>query len=515
MEERVVPRPNIVFVLADQHGHKVMGHTGNPDVQTPNLDRLAADGVRFTNAVTQNPICTPSRICWLSGQYCHNHGYYGLSGPNPNGLPTVLGHFRRHGYRTAAIGKIHCPEYWVEDDSDVYHETVHCSIGGRSPDYTAFLVEQEVEHLEDHEGFPEFGRQGRQKLDARPSGVSYEQSQEAWAVCQALDFARTSAGDNQPFIAHVSLPKPHQCYAPAQEFWDLYDEESLTLPPNADIDLAAAGKAPHLIDTANSHREGWAAIFEPKTYEAVRRRKLRGYLGNVSHVDHAMGQLLDGLDAAGLGENTIVIYSADHGEYATEFGLLEKAPGICSDAVCRIPWLWRWPAGGIAGGRVQDELVETVDLANTLCALAELPAMETADGRNLDELLRGRGAPLRDTALTEFAFSKAIYDGRYRLVYYPPGFFAEYPDGFRELYDLQDDPWEMTNRWSDPALADVRARLEQRLLDRLVLSTRPATALPHARWESPQWKTRYSNAVNADGKVPPARLLERRQRNYL
>jgi len=102
-------KPNVLFILSDQHNAKVLGHRGHPDVKTPNLDRLAAEGVRFDNAITQNPICTPSRVSYLSGQYCHNHGYYGLSGPNPNGLPTVLGHFRRTGYRTGAMGKIHNP----------------------------------------------------------------------------------------------------------------------------------------------------------------------------------------------------------------------------------------------------------------------------------------------------------------------------------------------------------------------------------------------------------------------
>lgn len=100
-------RPNVLFIVADQHNAKVLGCNGHPDVKTPNLDRMAAEGVRFENAITQNPICTPSRVSFFSGQYCHNHGYYGLSGPNPRGLPTLLGHFRRAGYRTSAVGKIH------------------------------------------------------------------------------------------------------------------------------------------------------------------------------------------------------------------------------------------------------------------------------------------------------------------------------------------------------------------------------------------------------------------------
>lgn len=88
-------RPNVLFLLSDQHSAKFLGCVGHRDVRTPNLDRLGGEGVRFDNAIAQNPICTPSRVSWLSGQYCHNHGYYSNSGPNPGGLPTILGHFRR------------------------------------------------------------------------------------------------------------------------------------------------------------------------------------------------------------------------------------------------------------------------------------------------------------------------------------------------------------------------------------------------------------------------------------
>jgi arylsulfatase A-like enzyme len=137
-------RPNILFLVSDQHNAKVLGHTGHPDVKTPNLDRLAREGSRFSRAVVQNPICTPSRVCFTSGQYAHNHGIYQLSGPRPR-LPTIFGHFRQHGYTTAAIGKIHCPEYWVEDDCDLFIETAgDCSIGG-SPEYLKHISDRGLE----------------------------------------------------------------------------------------------------------------------------------------------------------------------------------------------------------------------------------------------------------------------------------------------------------------------------------------------------------------------------------
>lgn len=506
-------RPNVLFVLSDQHNAKLLAFKGHPDVQTPNLDRMAMEGVRFDNAITQNPICTPSRISWLSGQYCHNHGYYGLSGPNPKGLPTVLGHFRKAGYRTAAIGKIHCPENWVEADSDLFHETADCSIGGRSSEYAAYLEERGLTDLEDHAALNEFGDRGRQTVEGRPSKVSYEDGQEGWSVRKATEFMGQCSEDNVPFFVHVSLPKPHQCYTPAKRFWDLYEENKLTLPPNADYEME--GKAPHLRQAAEGWRNGEWQLFEPKTFEAGRLRKLHGYLGSVSHVDHAVGELLDWLDTNHLSKNTIVVYSSDHGDYACEHGIMEKAPGICSDAITRIPMIWRWP-GQFKAGHVAEEIVETVDLANTLCALSGLAPMETADGKDISHLLRGESGAVRPIGVTEFAWSKSVRKGKFRLVYYPRELFAnEYPEGFGELYDLDVDPWEMRNLYFDPGYADVIREILQDLTDWLITTTRPATILPSVRAVSPQSTLQYNNAVNADGKIHPDRIRELGYRNYM
>ena len=501
-------RPNILFILSDQHNAKCLGHKGHPNAQTPNLDRLAAEGVRFDSAISQSPICTPSRVSYLSGQYCHNHGYYGLDGPNPGGLPTILGHARRAGYRTAAIGKIHCPEYWVEDDCDVFHETCDgCSVGGRSAAYTAYLRERNVEHLEDHGSLPELGAGGGQCLDGRPSGVSYEDGQEGWAVRTALDVVRESADDGVPFMVHVSLPKPHQCYTPAQQFWDLYDEASLVLPPNADHD--GENQAPHLRAMVKSYRKKPWQVFDPKTFEAGRLRKLHGYLGNISHVDHAVGELLEGLREAGLEEDTIVVYGADHGDYACEHGLMEKAPGICHDAITRVPFIWRWP-GRFKAGHVASEVVEAIDLGPTLCALTGLDPLGTADGRDLSAMLQGGTGDASHVGVTEFAWSKSLRKGKYRLVHYPPELFADdYPDGFGELYDLERDPWEMENLFFRAEHAPVVRELQNDLLNWLITTTRPRTTLgADARRgrRSPggtQTRTRYDCWSYADGKLSP------------
>jgi choline-sulfatase/uncharacterized sulfatase len=506
-------RPNVLFILSDQHNAKCLGHQGHPNAVTPHLDRLAREGVRLDNAVTQNPICTPSRVSLISGQYCHNHGFYGLGGPNPGGLPTIFGHFRRAGYRTGAIGKIHCPEYWVEDDCDEFHETCSgCSIGGRSAEYTRYLRQRDVEHLVDHERLPELGPQGSQKLDGRPSLTTFEDSAEGWSVQQAERFIARCSADGQPFFLHVSMARPHQCFTPAQPFWDLYEPANLVLPPSADYDLR--GQAPHLVAQARRYRDRPWAVFEPQTYEAARLRRQRGYLGNVSHVDHAVGQLLQTLSRHGREQDTIVIYGSDHGDYACEHGLMEKAPGICHDAVTRVPMIWRWP-GAFPAGHVTRQIVENIDLVPTLCRLAGLEPMDTADGQDISPLLRGEDRPVHRIGVTEFAWSRSVRMGRFRFVHYPKAMFgSEYPEGFGELYDLEADPWEMRNLYADGGHDDVIRQMRDELLEWLVTTTRPRTVLgvdQRNGREAPggdRVRVRNGTWSYGDGKLSPQSLRE-------
>ena len=433
------------------------------------------------------------------------------SGPQPRGLPSLLGHFRRAGYRTSAIGKIHCPEYWIEDDADVFHETCDCSIGGRSSTYEQFLRERGKLDLEDHIGLTEFGKTGEQSMEGRPSPLTFEESQEGWIAAQTIAFMQQNAKAGRPFFAHASLPRPHQCTAPSEPFWSMYEGRQLTLPPNADYDLAAARQAPHLIRAAAWWRQGQWALFEPKTFAAARERKLRGYLGAVSQVDHAVGQMLQFLRDSGLAENTIVIYAADHGDYACEHGIMEKAPGICHDAITRIPFLW-WAPGRFKAGHVAAEIVETVDVSATLCAQAGFEPLATSDGLDLSSLLCGVTGGGHRVGVTEFAWSKSLRLGDYRFAFYPREMFPqEYPAGFGELYNLAEDPWEMRNLYFDPAYCSKVAEMKAELLDWLVRTTRPATVHGVNSGQRPagdQVFERYQAWMNADGKFNPAEIRQ-------
>jgi choline-sulfatase/uncharacterized sulfatase len=402
---------------------------------------------------------------------------------------------------------------------------------------------------------------GGQGLDARPSRLPYAHCVEHWVAAHAVDFLRTRPKD-RPFFLWASFPRPHQVFTPSREFWDLYDEARLTLPPNADDSLA--DKPPHVRAMLRQREGTWQWVFEPRDWAHGFRRALRGYLACVTQVDHAAGEVLDALDALGLREDTLVVFSADHGGFAGDHGIVEKAPGVGFEAITRVPFIWslrqsagRAAADGsrdstrsqrVAPGHVCDALVESVDFLPTVCRLAGLPAPAMCDGRDVTPLLAGGNEPVRDTSFTENVWSKRIRTDRWSFVHYQPEMFArllpaagpaqdagpEPPpvvdsgsgegEGEGELYDLQADPWELRNRYHDPACAGIVHRLRRRVLEWLVGTQHPATMLP---MPLDLWQLDARGAAAGapayplpeDGRVPPARIRrfvrEGGGRNYL
>jgi arylsulfatase A-like enzyme len=207
----------------------------------------------------------------------------------------VLGHFRNRGYRTGVIGKVHLPEGWIEGDCDVLLDY---------PEYGKYLEERGLSGVRDDIWYPEQDPAIGQSWDGRKSALDYRDSVEGWVSRETASFMRESVNEGKPFLIEASMPRPHQIYAPSEPFWSLYEGE-LRLPPNADADLSQ--KAPHLRALVEQNRTGEWTQFEPRTFEAGRLRKLRGYLGCVSQVDHAVGEMLAVLDELGIADNTIVI----------------------------------------------------------------------------------------------------------------------------------------------------------------------------------------------------------------
>jgi arylsulfatase len=497
----VARSPNILMVLADQHNASLMGCAGHAQALTPHLDDFAASGTRFTEAHCQNPICTPSRVSILSGQYCHNHGYYGLSGPSNAGLDNLFRHARSHGYRTAGFGKLHLPTSpanWIAEDVDVFgdaYETADGVVG--DSDFLRHLEKAGLRHLEDSWHNAHHYGSGTISHDARPSELPYEHTLEHWCADRAIEFM--DADREQPFCIQVAFQKPHHPLLPQQRFWDLYDED-LELPPT--IDHPPDGRPPHFQQMwHNFHDRKWDYDddFGGGTRGGM-RRAWRGTLACISQIDDVFGRLLAHLDASGLAQDTIVIYGSDHGAYHGIHGIEEKAPGICSDAVCRVPMIWRVP-GRTAPGAVCEQLVENIDMLPTLSALCGMSDFAAADGHDLSRLLDGEDTPVRESAVTENVLSKALRWDRWRLVHYDRQLFGGEDVG--ELYDMAADPDECRNLYHDPEHSDVVHEGRRRLMEWLARTTRVVTAQPTvgdhpARGEA----GRRTHPVCTDGRAP-------------
>jgi len=510
-------RPNILFLFSDQHNAKCLSIAGHPDVKTPNLDQLAREGVRFTHAFCQNPICTPSRTSYMSGLYCHNHGHYGNNGPEPHMLLSLFSHAKAHGYRTGAFGKIHTPDNWIEPHLDAEADMMKKGGGG----YKDYLDKLGLGDQRDDGSYPEYKGRGGQPLDARPARLPFEHIVDRYYTDRLIEFLRSNPA-GQPFCAWLTVPHPHETYVPAKEFWDMYDENKITLPPNAN-DLLT-DKSPQTQQRLAQRQPNWPGwIFEPKDWEHGRRRVLRGYYGCVSMMDACMGLVMKELKALGMDENTIVIYAADHGDFAGEHGIIEKAPGLAYDAITRVPFIWRWPRR-VPSGKTCEELVESVDFLPTVCALAGLPVPAQCDGYDITELLKGENAPVREAAFTENPWGKCIRKKDWKLVHYPRQMYPDMKEEVGELYDMVNDPWEMKNLFRDPAQQERIAQLRRELMDWLITTAHVVDMNPPAAAFDPRNTAKVrANAPQTDGLAEDGhqpwralqRAAERKGRSYL
>ncbi len=516
-------KPNILILYSDQHSARTLGCYGNPQVKTPNLDALAASGVQMNNAFCNNPICTPSRMCMLSGQYTHNFGYYGLAGECPEQLPNLFGHFRAQGYTNGVVGKIHTPAGWVSNVCDFVadgygfekpvtlanlKDEEGCQ-GLRQDDYAAYLQKLGLYEGRDdkvlHEQFALYGHRRGQGLDARPSQLPDEHSFESWCADEANQFIDDCHAQEKPFCLWLSLPRPHETYCPSQKHWDAYEGMELELPPNAETTMAHRSSVSREKLKAFREQDDWMN-FEPKDYETARRRVLRGYYACVTQSDAAYGEVLAKLDELGITDDTIIVYTTDHGEFAGEHGMIEKAPGISFSCVTHIPMIFKY--SGCPKGEVRQSMAESVDIFPTLCNLAGVPAPNWVDGRDLTQTVED-DTPCKTVAVTENPNTKTIHTQQYKLTQFLPEFHGG--EEFGELYDRINDPWELKNLYFEPEYQSVVHDLRYQLYCWLVRETRNKTVSPRIpRMLAPKnefdvdtpWDlARTLGVLNDDGKV--------------
>jgi arylsulfatase A-like enzyme len=437
----VSEKPNILLLYCDQLNARLLGFNGNKDIKTPNLDSLAENAFVFDNAYCNNPICTPSRMSLLSGQYASTHGYYGLYGEEPHPLTSMFKTFSEQGYRCGALGKLHTPRYWVEKDADyVYDEFLEF------PKYLEGAGLYEDNDNRFYEGV----------VTGKASKLPYEHSCESALAKLTLRFVSQNVEKNEkvkadePWFAWVSFARPHQPYTPSEPFASLYPAESVFLPP---VDGSEK-------DSVKKQR---SEVKEEKLRDCV-----SAYMGLISQIDHSIGLIMEGLKESGQLENTILAFTTDHGDFAGEHGLYSKIGGISYKAVTKVP-LFFCDFRENKTGR-SDELIESVDVFPTLCDMAGLKTPNTVQGFSFFEHINGREQKKRSSALTENIHRKALATRDFRYI-------SNLEGESDELYDLRNDPWEHHNLIDDEAYKDKLAEMSRLLLKRLSQARKPYNSL--------------------------------------
>jgi arylsulfatase A-like enzyme len=529
-------RPNFLFIMTDQHRADHLGCYGNPLVRTTNIDGLAGRGTRFDRFYTATPICMPNRATLMTGRMPSLHG------SRHNGIPlslnatTFVDIMRAAGYDTALIGKCHLqsisesvptiglpeqhpdklapPEHLREADrtwpaSGRYDQELRSTWHGH-PDFELALpyygfshVELAVGHGDQVTGHYERWLSARQanadSLRGRKNQLpgNHYTAPQAWRTRipeelypssyvaeRTIAYLEQHAGKaGQPFFLQCSFPDPHHPFTPPGKYWNMYDPVDISLPPsfNAGEHLVP----PHLQqlyierEQAGANRDGQRAF---AITEAEARQAIALTYGMITMIDDAVGRILQCLSSAGLANNTIVIFNADHGDFMGDHQLLLKG-ALHYQGLVRVPFIWSDPEAQ-STGLVNSGLCGTIDLARTILDRAGLEGYNGMQGVSLLQAIEGGETGHDAMAIEEhqrrgyMGFknnfrARSLITEDHRLTLYEGVEWGE-------LYDLRSDPAEMHNLWDDPGAAHTQHRLTERLARKLMeLTDTSPLALHH------------------------------------
>lgn len=418
---------NLLVIIADDMGHDHLSIAGHPVARTPNLDRLARGGVRFTHAFTPNPICTPSRAAILTGQDCFTNDCWFFGRPIRETSVHFARTLRDAGYVTFYTGKWH-NDGWPAQRGFVSGGNV---IGGGCPVSRGGHPRPRVRDLD-----------GRNARTAETFCTTLTSD-------TAIRFLRERSAGAPPFLAVASYSSPHDPWDPPRGFAP--PQEGIPLPPN----FMPRPAFRWFSDWHGTHLRDEALWPFPRTPDGG-RDVLSRYFGMVAQMDLEIGRLLDALDAAGLAENTLVLFVADHGISLGAHGFSGKQTmyeeGIRLPLILRHPRLRR-------GGPTRSELVSLIDLFPTLCEAAGVPVPPGVEGRSLLGLYRGRPAWARDRLHAAFVSperhrldSRAVRTESHKYI-------ENLTTGEIELYDLRNDPYELENLAGRPATSALQQAL--------------------------------------------------------
>ncbi len=503
--------PNVVCIITDQQRADHLGCAGNPLLRTPHIDSLAHDGVRFSRAYVNCPLCEPSRATLFTGRTPRGHGVRTNGIPLDSNIPTLTQALVDVGYRTHAVGKVHLrifqpvtgmpadqldpaehPEnqaLWMSGRVDrlpqpYYGLQTADYIGGHGAyifgDYLNWLMREHPSAVpllqKDRSRLPVTGADQSWK-----SALPVELHSTTWVADRAIDFLNSHADRNkaEPFFLWCSIPDPHHPYCPPAPYDSLYDPADVTMPARRDgelDDLAPFFREIYERDLQLSGRAQATRISDAHLREIIAHT-----YGMISLIDDQVGRILHTLDALGLSGDTIVLFMSDHGDMMGDHWLLNKGP-FHFEGLLRVPLIMRYP-GHFPAGRVVDAPVSLLDYVPTLLDLcgatlpegavppvAEAPRMLSAlPGQSLAPLLRGETDTRKRAVLVENDEDylglrlRTLITADHKLTIY-----ADQP--FGELFDLRNDPDELHNHFHDPAFREIRASLTAQLLDEIVLT---------------------------------------------
>jgi arylsulfatase A-like enzyme len=462
-EKKGKRRPNVLIIMTDQHRRNYMTAAGNPIVPTPNIDRIASRGVRFTNAVCPYPVCLGSRMAFMSGNYAHTTGAIANTDLLPWKTPTMAHHFANQGYHTGVIGKMHF--------NDGHHHGFQYSLGFN--DWFMYLgpkVQNYADECANDFMTPQFFKSitpegsgfglpelpgvwgskrpwdGHVKRIGLPSEFADPEDEfDSFVARESCRFLERYGKDDEPFLLLTSFLKPHSPCNPPHPSVDHYPADKVKLPPIGDIT-----QYPQWIQKR-------IARFQALGSERL-RNEYAGHLGNLAFVDTCIGRVYQKLEELGLSNDTIVIYTSDHGDMYGDHGLMGK---FCLfDPSVGVPLIVSQP-GQLPEGMTSDALVEYFGIFPTIAELTGVPPPTNIDAQSFAQLVRDPGAAGPEAQFAEFNLRSAndCYMVRTKRFKY------NYNHGdIPELYDLDGDPSESVNQAENASFAKIRSELHDRMM---------------------------------------------------
>lgn len=497
---------NVLLITTDQQHFTALG-VKDPKLKTPNLDRLCREGTRFERAYCPAPVCTPSRASIITGQYPSHHGAWTIGVKLPEDVPTLGEHLIDAGYKTALIGKAHfqplasapgsesleCQpvlrdlDFW-RGFNRTWYGFQHCELARNHADeshagqhYAIWMEERGLNDWRDY--FQPLPGETSAKAPAKGLKGGYTRSDRSWQLPADLHYTTwtgersvayldSRAGDGEPFFLWSSFHDPHPPYTVSEPWASMYD------PDEMDVDRVTPGEhdknPPHFAKTqqpnpdfADWHRPYAAHGCESHLYpEAELKKDKATYYGMMSFLDAEVGRILDRLDALGLADNTLVVFTTDHGHFIGQHGLIAKGPFHYEDML-RIPFIVRMP-GKVAAGAVSEDLQSLVDLAPTFLDAVGLGVPGEMQGVSQWHNWQG-GVSARDFVLCENRHNprmphvETYVNQTHKVTVYREADYGE-------LFDLVDDPGEINNLWNEPSAQVLKSEMLRAMVQGIMKS---------------------------------------------